>query len=206
MNKQAMEVGYHKSVDLKELFPMSGLYAFRKTFTLFLSTFVLSVLCAALQLNGTFKGIGLKISWGACAILYCVLLYRYIYAELYRLTFRYGTEGLRLMVKRGVLIRSTGSLPLLPVTEIYTQRGIVDMLCNLCNVDVFTPMDTTRKFARIESLSYRDAQSLQQFLGEVLNTQVFLAPDAKEGEGKDDDDSHPHPNKNESLDHSLRTN
>ena len=119
-------------------------------------------------------------------LLLVVFLLRYLYAELYRATFLYGTEGLRLVISRGAFLRQKGSLPLLPVTEIYVKRNLIDIICGLCNVDVYTPMDTTRKFARIEALNPQDAESLQTFLGQVLTTQVFLAPDANKDEPEED--------------------
>ena len=62
-------------------------------------------------------------------------------------------------------------------------------MCGLCNVNVYTPMDQTRQFARIECLAPRVAEELQHFLNDILTTQVFLAPQAAQIE-LEEDNSH----------------
>lgn len=177
-----IKVGYHKTHDLRESFPISRLYAFRKTMAWFAVGFALLLLTAFASKSHYFAGLSRTAILRAELIIIAVLMVKCIYAELYRRTFYYGLEGFRIMISRGVLIREKASLPLLPATEIYVHRNIVDMILGLCNVDIYTPVGATRQFARIEALSVVDAERLQKIIGETLSTQVFLAPEA---EGRD---------------------
>jgi uncharacterized membrane protein YdbT with pleckstrin-like domain len=180
MQIEEMKVGYHKKVALKEVFPISPRYALRKSlgWACVLVPFIL--LCTLSSFDAQLGTLERSIiSWAQAGAI-ALLVLNYLRADLYRRSFNYEMEGLRFVVSRGVLIKTVGSLPLLPISEIYIQRSFPDILCGLANLDIFTPMDQTRKFARIEALSPADAHRLQTFLGDLLTTQVFLNPAASE--------------------------
>lgn len=180
------KIGYREVVDLRQSFPVSWRYAFRKTIGF---AAVLGALVGGYWLldryhilpNSRLRAVQnfrYLILWGMVG----AIAVKYIMAEAYRQCFYYGTEGFRLVISRGVMLKQRGSLPLLPVSEIYVQRNLLDMLLGLANVDVYTPMDQTRKFARVECLRTADANHLQDFLGKTLTTQVFLNPAAEDEE------------------------
>jgi membrane protein YdbS with pleckstrin-like domain len=181
MEIEQMQVGYHNKVALKEVFPISTRYALRKSLGWAAALLPFIAICAFSLRQAELGSLERRIVFWAETGAVMLLVFKYLYGELYRQAFNYEMEGFRFVISRGVILKKIGSLPLLPVTEIYIQRSPIDILCGLANVDIFTPMDQTRQFARIEALTPRDAHHLQTFLGDLLTTQVFLAPAANDG-------------------------
>ena len=183
MGTRIPQLGYRTKVDLRAKFPISYRYALRKTISMIFVLVIVALLYRLVSLNANLLGERFQLAnmtgWGALLVASIVAAVKYIHAELYRRTFYYGLEGFRLVVSRGILVPQVGSLPLLPVSEIYIHRDFGDVLCHVCCVDLYTPMDDTRRFARIEGLSPRMAKELQTFLGQLLNVQIFLPPEAK---------------------------
>lgn len=183
---QKAKVGYREKVDLRKYFPISRRYAFRKSLSWFCALLAVVVGYRLLQGNEHLFGSAAETLREHRVLIFSLfaigLFLKYIYSEVYRRTFFYGTEGFRMVISRGIVLKDIGSLPLLPVSEIYVRRSLIDMLLGLYNVDVYTPMDQSRKFARIESLNRKTALALQAFLGDVLTTQIFLAPGTEQNE------------------------
>lgn len=100
---------------------------------------------------------------------------RLIYCELYRRSFTVTLEGYRLLITRGVAIQTQGSLPLLPVTEIYIRQTPLDALFGLYQVHVLAAIDPTHEFGMIEGLSRDNAIELHRLLSQKLHEQVAPA-------------------------------
>ena len=178
------KVGYNEVVDLRKEFPISWKYSFRQNIKWLV--FFCAVIWAFVAIEHSpwipaeisdfilrfrtviFKGLAI------------ILFFKVLHSELYRLTFYYGTEGFRLVVSRGIILKQEGSLPLLPISEILIDRDYTDLACGLCNLNVYTPMDQSREFARIECLDSGVAEDMQHFLNDILTTQIFIAPEALE--------------------------
>jgi len=168
---------YYKEIDVSRLFPLSRLYALRKSglwlclaAAAALAWFLLQRFAAAQSLLAA-PNIGL---YAAAAALLPLLL-SLTYHELYRLTYSAKIDGFRLVISRGVFFRERGSLPILPLSEIYIRRSFFDILLGLANVQVLTALDKTERFAAVEGLPAAHAEALQQFLSDQLSRQVFLA-------------------------------
>lgn len=100
---------------------------------------------------------------------------RLIYAELYRRSFTMTLEGYRLLITRGIVIKTQGSLPLLPVTEIYVRQDPLDVIFGHYQVHVLAAIDPTHEFGMIEGLSFEHATELQRLLSQKLHEQVAPA-------------------------------
>ena len=176
-------LGYRTKLDLRERFPASPRYALRKAIWWVFACIVAVAFYRITERNPemveslphAITDFG-RVVIGAAVT---VLVLKLIYAEIYRRTFYYGLDGFRIIISRGIFLPQVGSLPLLPVSEVYISRDFGDLLCHVCHIDLYTPMDNTRRFARVEGLAPSTAMKLQEFLSELLNVQIFLAPEAK---------------------------
>ena len=182
IDKEAVHLGYRTKVDLRANYPISPRYALRKSIGWITACLTVSAVAGAItylklgEASYVLHSYALPVLASALAF----VAVKYAHAVLYRMTFYYGLEGFRLIISRGILVRQVGSLPILPVSEIYIHRNLLDMLFGVANVDIYTPMETTRRFARIECLAPKTAEELREFLGELLNVQIFTAPEAKQ--------------------------
>lgn len=180
---------YNLRIDLKRKFPTSVWSSLQGCF----SAFVVAVIAVLLRgwvhsQNGS-EGIATHMDFGSwiflvVAVGFCLL--KFILSEVARYAHRYETDGFRLVISRGILFKSEGSLPLLPVSEIFVRRNLADFFFGLYEVHVATPVNATKAFGLIRGLSYENAHGLQEFLSEQLNRQVSLAP------AKDTDREHAH--------------
>ena len=180
--KEALSLSYRTKVDLRSSFPISRRYALRKTLG-WLTAFAVTIGVVAALSYVEFNYLPQKLHSSVLPVLVgtgAIIAAKYAHAELYRATFYYGLEGFRLIISRGIVVSQIGSLPILPVSEVYIHRNLLDMLFGVANVDIYTPMETTRCFARIECLAPSTAKALQEFLDELLNVQIFTAPEAKQ--------------------------
>lgn len=174
-----IEAGYNRTHDLKGIFPISGRYTFRRSLAL-VSAFIALILVALVSaVKGLFGAATINALWSGVLLVAVALTLRCIYLELYRRSFYYGLDGYRLVISRGIVLKDKGSLPLLPVTEIYVKRGVIDMILGLSHLEVYTPIGATKQFARIECLTAESAELLQRELGDLLTQQIMLAPEAQ---------------------------
>ena len=77
-------------------------------------------------------------------------------------------------VSRGIIFRNKGSLPLLPIAELYVRQNLVDFIFGLFEVHIVVPVDATRKFLMIDGLNKKNANALQEFLADQLSKQIFV--------------------------------
>lgn len=176
---EAQSMWYYKEIDIGSLFPLSHLFSLRRSFVWAIAAAGLWVLYhfsrhhefVNLGLDGTYVQLPELLAVGVTVI----LLARLIYYEIYRYTYRFSIDGFRFVISRGVLFRERGSLPILPVSEIYIRRNFADYLLGLADIQIVTPLDASHRFASIEGFPVGHAYALQQFLSDQLNRQIFLA-------------------------------
>ena len=106
---------------------------------------------------------------------FAVLTITWLYYELQRYFFQYRIEGFRIILRKGILLRDEGSLPLLPIAEVFSRRGVLDVLLGLYQVNVAVPVDSVKSFAQIDGLNSKNATSLIDFLSAQLSRQVTIA-------------------------------
>lgn len=174
------ELWYKTTLDLKKLFPISRRYPFRQTFTWFLTLALISAGYTFLYHSGQVRfdtSLLDSLRFEKLALLSVVsgvLILKLAYQFLHRAYFQYRAEGFRLIIERGIILRETGSLPLLPVAEVYVRRSVLDLIFGLYQVHVAVPIDAGKSMAKIEGLSKIHAFRLKDFLSDQLSKQVFI--------------------------------
>ncbi len=174
-NVKPQSLWYYKEIDLLNLFPISRLYAIRKI--------AVSLFAAILFWSAYFAMYKFEMLPQRALVLQPYLIGLTLFAlfsnwlnhELFRLSYDVKIDGFRLFISRGFFIREQGSLPILPISEIYIRRSFLDMLFGLSNVQLLTALDKSERFACIEGLPVRRARALTQFLSDELGKQVALA-------------------------------
>ena len=168
---------YYKEIDLMKLFPMSRLYSMRRS--IFWLCVTLCAVAASIALHrlavlppgAAWQRIPLFVV-GIPAV---ILITRMLYWEFYRFRFSAKIDGFRIFVVKGVSFREYGSLPILPVSEIYIRRKPADFFFGMADVHITTCLDKTDRFACIEGLPMQHAEALQQFLSDQMSRQVAVA-------------------------------
>ena len=181
-NKPHEDLQLGSRVNLKMMFPVSFRYSLQQ------SVMLIAILAVALAASVKFIGLGgvvypstpAEILVAGCVhFLVLILVLKIVHEELKRHALQYETDGFRLVITRGILFKNEGSLPLLPVTEIFVKRDFLDFLFGLYELHVATPVNAARAFGLIEGLKYKDAHALEKFLANQLNRQIFVT-DKKE--------------------------
>jgi len=115
---------------------------------------------------------------GSLAVLLGLSLYR----ELYRRTTVLHMPGFRVMFSRGILFKIRGSIPLVPVVQVYARQTPLDMLFDLHRVEIFTPLTPKAEYTVVTGLTAKSAFGFQKFLTNELNRQVFVVGEANQSE------------------------
>jgi membrane protein YdbS with pleckstrin-like domain len=110
-------------------------------------------------------------------VLTAILCCKLSYAFLYRQTFRYYLEGNRLKISRGILFREEASLPLIPLTEIYIKRNLLDTIFNLSNLYVALAAERVRGIAEIRGLDGDQAPHVRSAILQVIERQITVNQD-----------------------------
>ncbi len=97
-----------------------------------------------------------------------------IYYELQRYFFQYRIEGFRIILRKGIILRDEGSLPLLPIAEVFSRRGVLDFILGLYQVNIAVPVNSINSFACIDGLNKKNASLLIDFISAQLSRQVSV--------------------------------
>ena len=97
-----------------------------------------------------------------------------VYYELQRYFFQYRIEGFRIILRKGILLRDEGSLPLLPIAEVFSRRGVLDLILGLYQVNIAVPVNSINSFACIDGLNKKNASLLIDFISAQLSRQVTV--------------------------------
>lgn len=162
-------------LNLKKLYPISGLTDFRKTFWLLCATMLLSLIAALANvvpqtllpdhyLNHMVNN-GLRILAFALG---CCWFGKFVYECLRRHCLYYGIFDGHLLITQGIILKQRGFFPLSRITDIYLERSPLDLLFGLHTLHISTPTSLSERFARIEGLNLPTALELQQLLSSVL--------------------------------------
>lgn len=162
-------------LNLKKLYPVSGLTDFRRTFWLLASTVAVCLIAAAaalipqsilpdqgmnLMISNGLRGVALVV--GACWFA------KFMYECLRRHCLYYGVHDGHLLITQGILLKQRGFFPLSRITDIYLERSALDLLFGLHTLHISTPTSLSERFARIEGLNLGTALELQQVLSSML--------------------------------------
>lgn len=178
--RKTLEAKVGSVINLKQHFPPSLMYGMRLTFNWWLLWVAVSAaMIFMVQRPDIFDpaSIWMSYSWILYSVFSAVVVFKYLYAELYRSTLEYSLDGFRLHVRRGVFVRNSGSVPLSQFGEVYVRRTVVDVLCGVYEFQLLLSLDPTKSFAKIEGLSKTSAFGLQDFLNEFLSKQLFVPPE-----------------------------
>jgi membrane protein YdbS with pleckstrin-like domain len=166
-------------VDLAEKFHLEARYPFRKSFTLFIGCVALWVFYIAIY---GFAGLGTIETylqyWFYLAVRLSLFVFlgRYLYWELYRRTYEYRSEGSRLLISKGVVVKLQGSIPLIPMTSIFVKRDPLDLLFGLYQIQVLSPVDSLNNLGCIEGLNRENVYALHRYLTDQLHGQMQAPP------------------------------
>ena len=171
---EEIDLDNSSAIDLKKRFPVSHRFVIKEMFP-WLAGFTVLILIYWLNF-------GIPISSGKSSMFsnalwredsplyaddlllfgsaFAVLTITWLYYELQRYFFQYRIEG---------------SLPLLPIAEVFSRRGVLDVLLGLYQVNVAVPVDSVKSFAQIDGLNSKNATSLIDFLSAQLSRQVTIA-------------------------------
>ena len=162
-------------LNLKKLYPVSGLIDFRKTFWLLGATMTLSLVAAVVNLMPpsflSDPNTSLMITNGVRVLAFalaCCWFVKFIYECLRRHSLYYGIFDGHLIISQGIILKQRGFFPLSRITDIYLERSPLDLLFGLHTLHISTPTSLSERFARIEGLSLPVALALQQLLSSVL--------------------------------------
>ena len=134
----------------------------------------------------------LEVLWvGLLAVMLISTLIKLIYETAQFFALQYETNGFRVLFVRGVFYKKEVSLPLLPVTEIYLDRDLTDLLFGLYEFNVATPVSGAREYGVLGGLSPKNAHGLEHFLARQLNRQIWTMEKQQSTAPKED----PHPSK-----------
>lgn len=168
---------YYKRIPLSKLFPVSHLHAVKMVFPWILWV---SIGWAGYAYFASVQGawrpqtLPALMTLGALVLASGVVIVKLTYHELYRMTFGYEIDGLRLNLSRGIMLPVKGSLPLSPVTEVYVRRDALDVLLGLANLQIVVPLEATKRFALVEGLRYKDAVAFQTYMADQLSKLNFV--------------------------------
>ena len=156
------------SIDLKREFPMSFRRSLKKSFWLFVLFLVMARVALFLhhQWVPTLAGernIALANLSLISATLLCFFAWlgRLAYYEVERASYEYKLTAGNIYLKRGLLVKYTGSFPLSRITDIYLHRGMGDWFWGLSSLHISTPTTASGEFAYIHGLLTKDAEALQ---------------------------------------------
>jgi membrane protein YdbS with pleckstrin-like domain len=187
----AVESWYGTWVDLTKVYPLSRLWVLKESFEVVFFTVLKLIFffsehgllgflhafndaAAPIAISGSYREfIFMRVSL-------LVMVLSLIYYEVKRRNFRYGLNGFRLHIKKGVIKRVEGSVGLHPTSEVYVRRTFFERIFGLAHVVFFSPLDKTRKFSTIEGLTPARARAVRDILVAQLNKQVSVAKDFQE--------------------------
>lgn len=163
-------------VNLKEMFPVSARYPVRNCVTGIALCILLGAFLYRLEgPEGFFhpsSPLG-YIAVGVMGVMILTTFSRYLYEEAHRRALQYETDGFRLIITRGILFKKEVSLPLLPITEMYVDRDVLDLLMGLYDLNIATPVTGSRAYGLIHGLNSKNAHGIESFLSAQLNRQIF---------------------------------
>lgn len=170
-------IGQATAIDLKKRFPISRrqlvkeMFPWLMGFTALIWLYWHNFSSAALVFSADPTPIDEIVLYGSA---FGILSAMTLYHLLQRIFFQYKIEGFRLIIRKGILLVEEGSLPLLPIAEVFARRGLLDLIFGLYQVHVAVPVDLVKSFARIEGLSKRNAALLIDYLSAQLSRQVSM--------------------------------
>lgn len=80
----------------------------------------------------------------------------------------YGVENGQFMISKGIFLKQRGSFPLGRITDIYLERGAIDLIFGLYDLHVSTPTVSSGEFAKISGLSRASAFGIQEKLSALV--------------------------------------
>lgn len=105
-------------------------------------------------------------------LIVCVL--KAIYELLYYLTYYYAIEAGHIVISKGVILKSRGSIPFNKISDISLERKLLDFVFVLYNIRFLT-MTNTPQISGISGLSTNTAVALQDYLVKIsLETEPKL--------------------------------
>jgi len=163
-------------MNLKQLYPQPSRVVIRDTFWWLLLGVVLAFVIATLRGDVVLPG-GLDreaLILKKSALLFAVVIViagRITYGILYRATYQYSIHRGRLQIVRGVVVKEEALLPLLPITELYVKRGLIDLLFGLSSVYVAVILERAQRIGEIRGLRHGDAQRVRDEILRVMEQQ-----------------------------------
>ena len=173
---------YDHEFPLSERYPIESRFSLRKSFGWLVGTIALLLvylvyygLNGLAQVSDPVQMVALLVI-RVMAAAFLIQLARW---ELFRLNFHYRIDGFRLVIEKGIIYKTEGSLPLIPVTEIYVKRDPLDTLFGLAQLQIVLPIAREKNFSVISGLSYLNALRFEEYLSEQLSNQIFLPDEVK---------------------------
>ena len=173
-----LELDPARVYDLRELFPICGRYPLRQT---------LPWLAAFLVLAGVYLYLATATDFFAdnsflqrkklliLAVLLAAVLSKYIYAYLYGRFLEYRIDGYRLVVSRGVIFKTVGSVPISHFCEAYVKRDLLDLLTGLYQFQLLLSVDPSKQFVSLHGFTKESALAFQALITRLVNRQVLIA-------------------------------
>ena len=95
---------------------------------------------------------------------------RWLIFEIELWHYDYKVDHGHFFLSKGIFLKHKGSFPLSRITDIYTDRSVLDFVFGLWNVHVSTPTSSSGEFAHICGLTEKNAVALQRRLSELVQT------------------------------------
>ena len=95
---------------------------------------------------------------------------RWLIFEIELWHYDYKVDHGHFFLSKGIFLKHKGSFPLSRITDIYTDRSVLDFIFGLWNVHVSTPTSSSGEFAHICGLTEKNAVTLQKRLSELVQT------------------------------------
>lgn len=100
----------------------------------------------------------------ALLAMFAIWTLRAVYEALARSHLEYRIEHGHLVISRGVLLKQRGVFPLPRIADVYVESTFLDLFFGLHTLHIATPTTLSEQFARIDGLSYANAEGLQEAL------------------------------------------
>jgi len=164
------------SVDLRQHFPRPWRNTLRNEFV-FIAGYVIILTIAFFQLgenitdnidDGLFFDILSKLIFNIFFGGLLVISLMSIYHELFHASYYYGMDSGSLIIVQGVFTKRRSSYPLNKITDLYMNRGWLDLIFFLYNLNFSTANDMSYNYGRISGLSRDSAIGLQELLTRIV--------------------------------------
>ena len=164
----------HPAINLRRMYPLTYRSILRRSFIPFLAFALVLVFLSFLgqirpDVNSVAGEIFTIFCWTILLAALTLLAGKLIFECIYHHVYYYGIELEHIVITCGVFFKTRATFPLAQMTDLYIERGPIDMIFFLHNLKVTTPSPTVEHGA-INGLSATVATNLQRHIQALIVT------------------------------------